>query len=305
MRRASSGSPVRSPINFAGAAAVIVALAFSALVGAVPATAAQVSSVTMFSGVPARSACVENANTADCDSDNDSIPNLIETAVCGTATCATGREDTDKDGIPDWVEIEACGTKTCASPTKDTDRDGIPDYAETLVCGSAVCSGGRDDADGDGIADWVEFVICGSRACANGSEDHNGDGIADAKQLAACVIKFGVTGPASLLAPPPVTITIVNDNPTVAHPGGKVSPPLSVRTDESGQVRIQIAWWPLIVGAIMMVLAVLSFGWVWWSARRRRRDATSDSDSDSNDNNSTVDPANADALTIFDTDHSN
>jgi hypothetical protein len=304
MRRASSGRLVRSRFGFASAAAVIVALAFSELVGAVPASAAQLRLETVAAAVTARSACVENANTAACDSDNDRIADVIETAVCGTATCATGREDTDKDGIADWVEIQACDTKTCASATKDTDRDGVPDYAETLVCGSAVCSGGREDADGDGIADWVEFVICGTRACANGSEDYNGDGISDAKQLAACVIKFGVTGPASLLAPPPVTITIVSENPTVARPGEKVSPPLSVRTDESGQVRIQIAWWPLIVGLVMVALAGLSFGWVWWSARRRRRD---------NDDSSAVDASapdhaafrNADALSIFDTDHSN
>jgi hypothetical protein len=40
MRRASSGRPERSPIGFASAAAVIVALTFSALAGAVPASAA-------------------------------------------------------------------------------------------------------------------------------------------------------------------------------------------------------------------------------------------------------------------------
>lgn len=107
--------------------------------------------------------------------------------MCGSATCATGREDKDRDGIPDWTEVMACGDTTCADPSVDTDNDGVPDYAEILSCGSATCSNGRDDADGNGIADWIDYVICGGAGCATGKEDFDGNGISDAAELAACV----------------------------------------------------------------------------------------------------------------------
>lgn len=73
--------------------------------------------------------CPAHGEVSSCDSDGDTIPDVVERVVCGTATCATGREDRDEDGIADWVEVMACGTTTCASPTKDSVRDGIPDYA--------------------------------------------------------------------------------------------------------------------------------------------------------------------------------
>jgi hypothetical protein len=228
----------------------------------------------------ARSACTEHPDASGCDRDNDRIPDVVEMAVCRTATCATGREDSDRDGIADWVEYTACGSKSCASTKKDTDRDGIPDFAEILTCGSAVCSGGRDDADADKIADWVEFVICGDRSCANGGEDYDGNSIADAKELAACVVKYGVTGPASLLAPPPVTITIVSEDSAVGESALR-SPPLLVETFSDGQVRIQLAWWPLIVGALMAALALASLGWVALLLRRRRRNDAEAADVDS------------------------
>ena len=243
---------------------------------------ANASTTGTFGGAIDRSLCTENPDVSGCDSDNDRIPDVVETLVCGTATCATGHEDSDRDGISDWVELTACGSKSCANPKKDTDRDGIPDFAETLVCGSAVCSGGRDDADGDKIADWVEFVICGDRSCANGSEDYDGNGISDAKELAACVIKFGVTGPASLLAPPPVTITIVSEDSAVSESALK-APPVYIETLRDGQIKIQLAWWPLIVGGIMAALALASLIWVALLLKRRRREQAENL-AESNDN---------------------
>ncbi|WP_277512929.1 hypothetical protein [Cellulosimicrobium cellulans] len=123
-----------------------------------------------------------------CDADGDQIPDAVESAVCGSVTCATGREDTDADGLADWVEFQASGSLTKVDPSADRDGDGIPDFAERLVCGSDRCSTGREDVDGDGVADWAEVVICGDVTCAEGSEDLDGDGVADADALAACVI---------------------------------------------------------------------------------------------------------------------
>jgi hypothetical protein len=40
-----------------------------------------------------------------CDSDGDGIVNVVEEAVCGSATCATGAEDTDANGVPDAEEL--------------------------------------------------------------------------------------------------------------------------------------------------------------------------------------------------------
>lgn len=40
-----------------------------------------------------------------CDSDGDGIVNVVEEAVCGSATCATGVEDRDGDGVPDAQEL--------------------------------------------------------------------------------------------------------------------------------------------------------------------------------------------------------
>ena len=192
--------------------------------------------------------CAERAQSTLCDVDQDRISDVIEEQVCGTATCATGREDRDRDGIPDWSEISACGTTRCAEPGRDTDLDGIPDFAEQFVCGSVLCSGGREDADGDGIPDWVEFVICGDRTCANGGEDYDNDGISDAKQLSACVVAFDVTGSAFLFEPP-------------------------LKAEISGGVlRILVTnWWPLVVGALLALLGFFYFGFALYRQNRRDR----------------------------------
>ncbi|WP_372969129.1 hypothetical protein [Microbacterium sp.] len=42
------------------------------------------------------------------DADDDTIPDVVEREVCGTATCAVGTEDEDADGIPDWTEVLSC-----------------------------------------------------------------------------------------------------------------------------------------------------------------------------------------------------
>lgn len=150
------------------------------------ATTRHSGSVGLAAGVVA---CGQQADTASCDADGDNVPDAVEVVVCGSGTCATGREDSDGDGIPDWTEVMACGSTSCADPAKDTDSDGVPDFAEILVCGSATCSNGHEDKDGNGVADWIDYVICGTAGCATGQEDYDHNGISDAAELAACVKK--------------------------------------------------------------------------------------------------------------------
>jgi LPXTG-motif cell wall-anchored protein len=134
-------------------------------------------------------ACGQQADASACDADGDRIPDAVEVAVCGSGTCATGREDADTDGIPDWTEVTSCRDVKCADPATDTDADGVPDYAEVLVCGSGTCSNGYEDADGNKVSDWIDYVICGTAGCATGEEDFDHNGVSDAAELAACVKK--------------------------------------------------------------------------------------------------------------------
>ncbi len=192
----SAGNVRRAMMRAAVAAIVLttmvlapgVASAATVARTAVVASVAQISSGTETG--PVAIADTVHATANDKDSDDDTIPDIVEREVCGTATCALGTEDRDDDGIPDVTEVLSCDTSTCASPTKDADADGIPDFAERLVCDVDTCSNSLEDADGDRIGDWVEFVICGTRTCADGSEDYDGNGVSDAAELAACVVRI-------------------------------------------------------------------------------------------------------------------
>lgn len=42
-----------------------------------------------------------------CDSDGDGVADVVEEAICGSATCATGTEDADGTGVPDAEELTA------------------------------------------------------------------------------------------------------------------------------------------------------------------------------------------------------
>jgi outer membrane protein OmpA-like peptidoglycan-associated protein len=80
-------------------------------------------------------------NHADFDSDNDYIPDALETAV-----------DTDVDGIPDYLD-------------NDSDNDYIPDIIESGINGV--------DANFNGIADYFDVLV-------TDGTDANNDGIDDA-----------------------------------------------------------------------------------------------------------------------------
>lgn len=53
----------------------------------------------------APSAAVCAQDVAACDIDGDGIGDLVEEAICGSATCATGDEDADGDGVPDAEQL--------------------------------------------------------------------------------------------------------------------------------------------------------------------------------------------------------
>jgi hypothetical protein len=56
--------------------------------------------------VPAPLAMVSCAeDVAACDSDGDGVGDLVEEAICGSATCATGEEDVDGDGVTDAEQL--------------------------------------------------------------------------------------------------------------------------------------------------------------------------------------------------------
>jgi hypothetical protein len=72
---------------------VVVALALG---WPMPVASAGVAPVPMVS-------CAEDV--AACDSDGDGIGDLVEEAICGSATCATGDEDGDGDGVADADQL--------------------------------------------------------------------------------------------------------------------------------------------------------------------------------------------------------
>lgn len=61
-----------------------------------------------------------------CDSDGDGIVDLVEEAICGSATCATGAEDVDGNGIPDAEELtESLKTGGPAGPIQTDGPDAL------------------------------------------------------------------------------------------------------------------------------------------------------------------------------------
>lgn len=75
---------------------VVGVVAALALVWAAPASSA-------VAVPPPMVACAEDV--AACDSDGDGVGDLVEEAICGSATCATGDEDVDADGVADAEQL--------------------------------------------------------------------------------------------------------------------------------------------------------------------------------------------------------
>lgn len=91
------------------------------------------------------------------DSDNDGVPNSVETVGL---TCP----DSDGDGVPDYLDTDSDDNGVPDAieyaAGNDNDGDGTPDYRDT-------------DDDNDSISDWLELVDEGGDA----SGDQDGDGV--------------------------------------------------------------------------------------------------------------------------------
>ena len=123
-------------------------------------------------------------NQYDLDSDNDGIPDVVESY--GVDTDGDGiidnYLDTDNDGFSQNVDANNTGVSGSGNGLgpQDFDGDGIPNYLDT-------------DSDNDGIPDLVEAL--GTDVNNNGKidafVDANGDGLSDNDVLATALLKTG------------------------------------------------------------------------------------------------------------------
>ncbi|MDW3193810.1 MAG: T9SS type A sorting domain-containing protein [Cytophagales bacterium] len=113
----------------------------------------------------------------DRDSDNDGVPDLIESGGADTDGngIADGIEDADNDGIPDDVDVDSTGGV-------DSDGDSIDDAFDFSIVGGTdtdgddIIDGSDPDSDGDGIADTYDADNGGATITP---ADYDGDGLVD------------------------------------------------------------------------------------------------------------------------------
>jgi len=109
---------------------------------------------------------------ADGDSDNDGIPNYLDTTF-------PGRVDSNSDGIDDRFDIDLDGIINMLD--LDSDNDGIPDVVEAY--GVDTDGNGRidnfTDTDGDGLSQNVDANSTGANNSSTGLGliDLDGDGV--------------------------------------------------------------------------------------------------------------------------------
>ena len=123
-------------------------------------------------------------NQYDLDSDNDGIPDVVESY--GVDTNGDGiidnYIDTDNDGFSQNVDANNTGVAGSGNGlgTPDFDGDGIPNYLDT-------------DSDNDGIPDIIEALgtDTNNNGKIDGFTDANGDGISDNDVLATALLKTG------------------------------------------------------------------------------------------------------------------
>jgi len=124
-------------------------------------------------------------NQFDLDSDNDGIPDVVESY--GVDTNGDGiidnYTDTDADGFSQNVDANNTGVSGSGNGlgAQDFDADGIPNYLDT-------------DSDNDGIPDVVEVggTDTNNNGAVDGFVDANADGISDNNFVASALL---LTGP--------------------------------------------------------------------------------------------------------------
>lgn len=129
------------------------------------------------------------ADYLDADSDDDGIPDAIESGTAGDATRTP--LDSDSDGTPDFQDLDADdnGVFDMYEGGADTDVDGIPDHADRDNDGDAIDDraeiGGNAsapvDTDGDGTPDYMDFDSDGDFISDrhDSGVDTDGDGTPD------------------------------------------------------------------------------------------------------------------------------
>lgn len=123
-------------------------------------------------------------NQFDLDSDNDGIPDVVESY--GVDTNGDGKidnfTDTDFDGFSQNVDANNTGVagSGVGLGAQDFDGDGIPNYLDL-------------DSDNDGIPDIIEAggIDSDNNGKIDGFVDLNGDGLSDNDVLATALLKTG------------------------------------------------------------------------------------------------------------------
>ena len=117
------------------------------------------------------------------DSDEDSIPDAIETLTLDTDSDGDLNYqdlDSDNDGISD--EVEAQISDSCNNLPIDTDGDGTPDYLDTDSDNDGFTDEeeGVDDCDNDGTPDYLDsYDDCAEYVLIPEGFSPNGDGVND------------------------------------------------------------------------------------------------------------------------------
>jgi hypothetical protein len=97
------------------------------------------------------------AVSAAVDTDNDGVPDYVETAADTDPNDGDDFPDSDSDGVPDYVESYVHSTDPAdADEFRDTDSDGVPDYVETREGTTINDPNSFTDTDNDGVPDYVE-----------------------------------------------------------------------------------------------------------------------------------------------------
>lgn len=108
-----TGASVRYKDGLAGYVLLLLVLVGALLAPVAPAVAESL-------------ACAEQPSVLVCDADDDGIVDVVEEAICGSATCATGTEDLDGNGVADAEELAgSLASGGPAGPVQPASADSV------------------------------------------------------------------------------------------------------------------------------------------------------------------------------------